>query len=72
MRIETVEESRDTQLSLTEDQAVALTSLGAKLASKTSWWGAAYDEDADLEKRVIRVFRGTRADGQSAWTMPSE
>jgi 5-methylcytosine-specific restriction enzyme subunit McrC len=52
MRTETVTESQDARLQLTERQAECLREAGSRLASKRQWWGN--EGEARVDRSVIR------------------
>jgi 5-methylcytosine-specific restriction enzyme subunit McrC len=58
MRVESIQESRDTELPLTPVEAMHLDALGKRLTSETTWWGETDEEDGNtFERTVIRVRR---------------
>src|SRR5262249_31670597 len=58
VRTESIQESSDTELPLSDGEAVHLDALGKRLASNTTWWGATDEvEGYPVERSVVRVRR---------------
>jgi hypothetical protein len=57
MRTEYIQESRETELPLTDLEAAHLDALGKRLASHTTWWGETELDEEAPEKSVVRVRR---------------
>jgi hypothetical protein len=58
VRTEYIQESRETELALTDVEAADLDVLGKRLASRSKWWGVAEELEEEVrEKSVVRVRR---------------
>ena len=71
MRTETVTESKETKLSLTESQAEALRRIGHQLASNNRWWGTPdeLDEGSESQSQEARTVIRCKSAAPGEYTL---